>query len=288
MTEIPKIIYSWWGQGIENAPDIVVDCWHLWQKMNPEYKCIMFTPEMVEEVKTKIGGDFDKLPFQAKSDVLRVYFVNKTGGIWVDAAVIPVKPLRMWLPELTKSGFFAFHDPLRGRQVGSWFLASKKQHKIIYCWSNAILDYWQKDRILQTNKYQLDENFRGNVSRFLMRLLPVKKRKKIYIPKNVSWSVDEKGGGKYDLFPYFWVHYLFENLFETNSKFRKSWAEVVKHNSYKQMMIRHSKKWYSGMTKLEFESLIKNSNMQKLYWNNKPNKKYLDTLFSELEKKYCV
>ena len=57
------------------------------------------------------------------------------GGVWVDASVVPVKPLSQWLGDaLTEAGFFAFERPGPDRPISSWFLAATPRNLIFREW----------------------------------------------------------------------------------------------------------------------------------------------------------
>ncbi|PCH49538.1 MAG: hypothetical protein COC17_08345 [Hyphomicrobiales bacterium] len=201
-SNVPKRVFFWWRQGVENAPKIVSDTWALWEYLNPDYEIVYISEEMIEEVKTAVGPSFNSIPSQAQSDVVRVYFLNKIGGLWIDSGTIPIRPLDSWLPKLITSNFFAYHDPRSGRAIESWFLVSSPEHPLIKAWYELIVEYWSEPKTVQSNKYQLENSFRGAISRLVGKFTKSQKRK-IYTQKDNVWAVDQDGGAQFGFFPYF-------------------------------------------------------------------------------------
>lgn len=105
-----KIIWQYWAQGIENAPDFVKFCFNTVDKYKGDYKVIRLTddtlndylifPEFVQQKRlTKV---FKPVFF---SDLLRVSLIHNYGGVWLDASVV----LTDFLPsQLINQSFFMF------------------------------------------------------------------------------------------------------------------------------------------------------------------------------------
>lgn len=195
----PKVIYSLWLQGLQNAPDLVHLNFERWARLNPNYKVEIFDRERVEDLLHDFPLGIDRLSPQALSDVVRARVLSSNGGIWVDASVLPTSPLDNWLPALmTSSGFFAFEKPGLDRPLSSWFLAATKDNLIMQKWYDSVERYWSVDRILYDG-----------------------------IPSNPSVAVDTWP----DQFPYFWFHYLFQSLMDCDVKFSEAWAECKKRSA---------------------------------------------------------
>lgn len=140
--EIPKIVWIYWAQGEENAPEIVQFCIESWRAKNKNWDIRVLNDETVARYIENIEAP-ENITIQAYSDILRVNLLNKYGGVWADATCYCAKPLDHWLLPLTQSGFFAFSNPHPDRIISSWFLASEKDGVIVSLWKNAIDTYWK-------------------------------------------------------------------------------------------------------------------------------------------------
>ena len=107
-----KIIWQYWGQGVEKAPDIVQRCFASVNYYCPDYTIIRLTdgnlsnyldlPEFVVNKRQK----FSKAHF---ADILRLMLLSTYGGVWMDATIMMTGPI----PEdWAKQDFFVFRrDP---------------------------------------------------------------------------------------------------------------------------------------------------------------------------------
>lgn len=145
---IPKVVWIFWAQGFDRAPDIVKASLASWHKQNPDWE--------IRELDLSTVGEYAMLPDYANpsgmslatfADILRIHLLELHGGVWVDATVFCSKPLQHWLPPLMQSGFFAFTNPARGRPIASWFIAAEPNNPIVVTW-RALLDrYWSMTHI---------------------------------------------------------------------------------------------------------------------------------------------
>lgn len=190
---VPPIIYSMWLQWVDQAPPIVRLNFERWERLNPGYRL-----KVLEEADVGLRRAFlprysKELGPQALSDVVRAYFLMATGGIWVDASVYPAVPLDEWLPSrMTSSGFFAFEKPGPDRPLSSWFLAVGERNPMMQKWWRRIVDYWSVSREPAVERIPDDP-----------------------VAAVTSWP---------DRYPYFWFHYLFQALVESDEDFASDWA----------------------------------------------------------------
>ena len=192
---IPQQIYSVWLQGLEKAPDLVRLNLDRWKALNPGWRLEVLTQDDVETLLRDAGFPMERLSQQAISDIVRVRLLMDRGGIWADASVFPIKPLCTWLPDaVTASRFFAFHRPGPDRLISSWFLASSPDNLLVRIWWEEIARFWSKPR----------------------RLMPG-------IPDAPIESVSPGVSAKSDQYPYFWLHYLFAYVVETQSTAKTLW-----------------------------------------------------------------
>ncbi|MBN3809598.1 FkbM family methyltransferase [Paraburkholderia sp. Ac-20347] len=195
---VPKIIYSLWLQGLEDAPELVRLNFERWGRLNPHYRLEILDRAAVLRLLAGTQIKPDTLTHQALSDVVRLRLLHETGGIWVDATVLPTQPLDDWLPAMmTESGFFAFEKPAPDRPISSWFLAATPANSMVKAWWQKISEFWSSTR----------EAVEG-------------------IPEDPIAAVTTTA-----TFPYFWFHYLFQLLVERDAHFAASWAACAKFSA---------------------------------------------------------
>tara|TARA_B100000579_G_C22848158_1_gene865674 strand:- start:316 stop:1749 length:1434 start_codon:yes stop_codon:yes gene_type:complete len=155
--DVPKIVWVYWGQG-EGDPGMHPlnrDCIRRWREFNPEWDVRVLDDTTVSSYAPEyldIVSDSKATP-AACSDVLRLLLLKRFGGVWVDASVYPMVPLRSMLPKvLNDTGFFTYRfiprstqykgvDDLRGhREIVSWFLVvDRPEHPVINKWADKYI-----------------------------------------------------------------------------------------------------------------------------------------------------
>lgn len=204
-TAVPQHIYALWMQGEDHAPPLVKMCLRRWRRLNPDYKLVVLDRKDVEEVLHEFPVRISDLPAQALSDVVRIKLMSDRGGVWVDATVFPIRPLKVWLPEAANSGFFAFEGYRKPLAVDSWFLAARPGHLIPSLWWDLVEKYWRKPRKL------LDlhgDNWLFNYN---------------FDPLSFFGSAEFH---ERDSYPYYWFMYMFSHLLHTSNDFSVAWAQV--------------------------------------------------------------
>lgn len=122
-----------WSQGLERAPLVVKECYASWRALNPGWQIIFLDDTNLADyvdVEAVIHPKSD-VKIQARSDIIRVNLLARYGGVWADATCFCRQPLDSWLPEVTRSGFFAFSDPTRSRLIDAWFMAASPECPLI-------------------------------------------------------------------------------------------------------------------------------------------------------------
>ena len=176
----PRVIWSLWLQGWENAPDLVHACGASWWHHNRDWNIHYVTRDSLGEFIEL--GSLDRileknLPGDALSDVIRLALLRRYGGVWVDSTAYCLRPLDEWLHQATPTGFFAFNRPGPDRMLSSWFLVADQELYIIDQWLKSVETYWQ-------NRSERDN--------------------------------------------YFWLHQLFEKIYNADLKFRMIWDATPK------------------------------------------------------------
>jgi hypothetical protein len=197
-----KTIYILWLQGFDNAPFVVKKCLESWVTLNPEWNVIKLDKHNLTKYidVAEIIKDINKksVTNASLSDIIRIGLLNKYGGLWVDATTYCTIPLDNWIDDYINRGFFAFrfngiNKQKPDRPISSWFIYGEKDNYIVNAWYKATVTYCNKTSVLGYGK-------------------PVSTKNK--------WQqhiFDEH---------YFWFHYLFEKLSETDTMFNNVWNTV--------------------------------------------------------------
>lgn len=285
---LPKRIVFFWAQGAAAAPQVVQRCWRAWGEKNPGWEIIVADSEVAKKTFKAAGILHEPLTLQGQADIFRVLNLASHGGVYVDAATVPILPLDQWIHDLTTRGAFLFHDPYRKRSVENWFLACESGDPIMRSWARQIVGYWDRPRDIQTCKRSLDAGWLGAlaarrdvlaVGRSNGAASPARRPKRVIEPKDRIWSVKPEGGAQRPLHPYFWPHYLFDLMLEEAPEIRALWGQVPKLPSYKELMLRHWKRRYAEMTGDDIQALMKGARMQKLALNKLPSEYQMEQIF---------
>jgi hypothetical protein len=205
---LPKTIWFLWLQGLNDAPWVVRKCYESWLKHNPGWDIIFLNEDNLGEYSAiKRTG----ITPQAFSDILRINLLQQHGGIWVDATCFCTKPLDEWITDYITFGFFAFERPGPDRMISSWFIASAKNDYITNIYQQAVNGYWNKNPGLvffETSKWYA-------------------------LKKYLKWMKPQDWFGFFatkvlSVYPYFWFHYLFENIYWGDAKVKAQWDATQK------------------------------------------------------------
>lgn len=148
-SDIPRIIWTCWFQGRENAPPLVKKCLMSWERLNPDWQLRCLDATNIEQyisVRQYLDLNAQSLTAASLSDVVRILLLNEFGGVWVDATVFCNRPLNEWLPEAAREGFFAFTALSPARVISSWFLCAAPGHDLASTWCRKTVEYWSKRR----------------------------------------------------------------------------------------------------------------------------------------------
>ena len=189
-------IFIYWHNGFNNAPNIVQECLKSWKYFNKNYNLIELTDNNLKEwiniddiINNKI------ITKTSISDIIILCLLKEYGGIWVDATVLCVSSLDNWLNDYINTGFFAFSFyPENDKKLSTWFLYSEKDNYIINKWYDSMIEY-----IYLSNNIGLE-----------------------YTPINTidKWINNDKYSNHY-----FWMHYLFNDLYNKDNNFKLEWNQ---------------------------------------------------------------
>lgn len=98
-TQYRNTIWCFWWQGIENAPDLVQTCVDSIRMRNPQCNVVLLDKNNYDDyvdfpayILAKLHSD--QISYTLFSDILRFKLLSKYGGIWMDATIFCVGPLR--------------------------------------------------------------------------------------------------------------------------------------------------------------------------------------------------
>lgn len=189
-----KIIFIYWAQKFINAPDVVKKCLLSWKLKNPTWKIIELDNDNLNEyinIEKEIPDIQKKnISKTSYSDIIRIFLIAKYGGCWCDATTYCNQSLDDWLNKNTLTGFFGF-ELKSDRLLSSWFLYAKENNYIVQRWKNAVIEYVNNINILGTTIIHNSLNI---------------------------WKKN-----KYDHKHYFWFHYLFGDLYNSDKKIKEIW-----------------------------------------------------------------
>jgi hypothetical protein len=238
VTGMPKTIYSVWLQGVEAAPKLVRFNFEKWVALNPDYRLRVLDWRDVLELFKGVDLPIRDMPMQAVADVSRLRLLRDNGGVWVDLTVLPVKPLSQWLDDtLTEEGFFAFERPGSDRPISNWFMAATPQNFILQEWWKQVERFWSKPRRLVKG-----------------------------IPADPVSTVSPDGSAESDWFPYFWSHYLFRYLLESDAEFAAAWDRCAKSSADSPRQLQPYFADTPNPTVADIRSVASRAPMQKLNW----------------------
>ncbi|MCZ7858543.1 capsular polysaccharide synthesis protein [Agrobacterium salinitolerans] len=137
-----KVVWQYWAQGADNAPDIVKACMRSVKCAFPGYRIVVLTEKnlssfiRIPEEYTRHDDRITKTHF---SDLLRVELLYRYGGIWIDATVLMTAELPK---EIRDAPFFCFTRPSDPYLLSSWFMKADIGDPIVNAWRRMLRNYW--------------------------------------------------------------------------------------------------------------------------------------------------
>lgn len=144
--------YVWvcWFQGLENAPQLVKDCYSSIQHWLPDKEIVLITEENYQQyvtfpehiIRKWKKGIITNTHF---SDILRLELLIKYGGLWLDATTYLTGRLPKYI---TETEFFVYRNGWMDMEMinmGSWLIYSKSSNNIVLQKTRDLLyHYWKK------------------------------------------------------------------------------------------------------------------------------------------------
>lgn len=202
-----------WLQGFEQAPQVVKECQKTWESLNPEWEIITLDETNVHQY-VDVEPILAKQRFMEKAaiaDIIRIKLLAKYGGVWVDATCHCQNPLDSWLEGVTRSGFFAFHKPVKESLVAIWFLAVSENNHLMAKWAEAAETYVLSSPDIgqrpKTRRWFKWFSTNTSTTRYWFSY-PIRRVFKVY--------------------PYYWLMYLFAEVVRKDTRSQQIWEQTPK------------------------------------------------------------
>ena len=144
-----KIIWQYWHQGAENAPQLVKECLASVKRFNPEYEVKLLTFETAGEYVELPQKYYDlvrqkKIKIAFFSDMLRLNLLRKYGGVWVDATILLTSPLPQ---NILDAEFMVMQKDVRSdlseNIMSCFFIRSVSNSLFLELIKTTLENYWQ-------------------------------------------------------------------------------------------------------------------------------------------------
>ncbi|MCW4469564.1 capsular polysaccharide synthesis protein [Flavobacterium sp. MFBS3-15] len=219
--EYTKIIWMYWHQGFEQAPEIVSRCVEQWIVMHPDWEIKLLDQNSVNQYAGPLPiaeNVLNKLNLAHRSDLIRTQLLIKYGGVWADPTTFCTTSLNSWIPEYLSGGLFMFYKPGRDRIISNWFIAAEKDNMILKKMFKELCEYWQNNKFKNHGSKVWYEAF---CNRLLNRSLPLTKLWFTFLFKKVL-----------RIYPYMVYHYKFYQIISSTKKYESIWNSVPKFSAH--------------------------------------------------------
>jgi hypothetical protein len=212
-----KTIWILWFQGWETAGYISRQCLKSWQKHNETtWKIIALDQYNLDQYASVYASvkhliDTKNVTINSLADIIKLHLLSQYGGLWIDSTCFCNGPLDKWFGNnngynLAQNGFFAFrtNDPAT-MTISTKFLYANKDNVIIKKWKDSMLSYINSVRDIgchSPNDGCHSPNDAVNVANT--------NTYSAWVNKNYESH-------------YFWLNYLFEDLYKTEDDIKIMW-----------------------------------------------------------------
>lgn len=150
--KIPKILHYIW-LGNTPKPKKVLDCIKSWRKFCPDYKIKEWNDEILKEINNQYAHDaYQVKKYAFASDYIRLYVLNKYGGIYLDTDVELTQSLDKFLND---EFFIGHHKENNTISIATNLIGANKNNQIILY---LIEEYNNLEFITKDGKYNMLPN----------------------------------------------------------------------------------------------------------------------------------
>ena len=219
IVETPKIIWIFWYQGIQEAPNIVKTCILSWKLHHLDYDLKILNEKTIHDhitipnfitIKRK---DFN---YQEYANFVRLALLKKYGGIWVDANIYCFQSLDNWLPALLNENVFLLQSNFGDRLNVNWFIAATPNHYLINEWKKNYDDFFEE------NYFRIDNTFiKNKLTKTISKFIGINSER-------TKWWFSFFVRKVLNVYPYFIMHYMFNRLYYHDGPTKSIWDNVPK------------------------------------------------------------
>jgi len=147
-------LWQYWHQGKENAPELIQKCFESVQKFENDKKIVVLSFDTVKDYVDVPQKYYDlvnskKIPIAIFSDIVRLYLLEKYGGLWIDSTILLTDKIPQ---EVWNSDFCVFQkdqqtDPQENR-MSCYFIRAKKGSPNLSAIKKSIENYWENNDFL--------------------------------------------------------------------------------------------------------------------------------------------
>lgn len=151
---VPHIIWVFWLQGLDAAPQLVQDCVAQMKRWAKDYEVRVVTSQnmaayvnLPEHILRKLHDG--QITYTHFSDILRISLLARHGGIWMDSTLLLTGPLPRYI---TTGSLFFFQPPRESDNphVGSsWLIAATPHHPVAENVAKLLTAYWAQENKLR-------------------------------------------------------------------------------------------------------------------------------------------
>ena len=206
---------------LSNAPKIILECKNSWIEKNPDWEVRLIDKNTIDSYKEikKIKKLFNNLSIAHISDLIRLALLERNGGVWVDASLFCIVPLKNWIFEYLDTGFFLFESDTNLTIIANWFIASERNHITIKRLKEKLILYWSNNNFGKLNK----------LKKIIRKIItPIFNYNKLTSRLWLSPLVLKT----FKIYPYQIFYFLFENIIRKEPTHKEIWDKTLKLNKY--------------------------------------------------------
>lgn len=147
-------LWQYWHQGKENAPELIQKCFESVQNFEGDKNIVVLSFDTVKDYVDIPQKYYDmvnskKIPIAIFSDIVRLYLLEKYGGMWIDSTILLTDKIPQ---EVWDSDFCVFQkDPktdMQENRMSCYFIRAKKGSPNLRAIKKSIENYWSKNDFL--------------------------------------------------------------------------------------------------------------------------------------------
>ena len=150
-------VFQFWNTPLVEAPPVVKSCVQSWSNAcrKDGFEHHFISNSDLSDWEARIGGwhgeYLKKFRLEANcwedqrwrrySNMLRLALLSKFNGIWADSTLLLLRPIRTWLPDVSRSGGLHFCRSAHAQLLENWFLCSLGESDLLDDWRDHYCKY---------------------------------------------------------------------------------------------------------------------------------------------------